>query len=93
MKNGFIKGFLRGVAHGRFSSKRPNPGNTPKRNPLAEVLNRLPHQCSKCHVQTRTLKRLINHHRNEHEMIECRIRRTMRDPVLQHEHLEKLGLA
>lgn len=70
---------------GRFSAKKPN---------LAAKPTQKEHfSCPKCHVSTRSLVRLINHHRNEHEQREARIRRAMKEPILQHEHLEKMGLA
>ena len=94
-----------------FGRKKPNVK-------LPVELSRF--HCPKCLVSTKTLTKLINHHRNEHEQREARIRRvdatpakfpryfakTPRrstrvgsdyyvpdgPPMLQHEHLEKMGL-
>jgi hypothetical protein len=79
---------LIGTIFGRFSAKKPNLAAKPTQKPGKERFS-----CPKCRKTTKSLLRLINHHRNEHEQREARIRRAMKEPMLQHEHLEKMGLA
>jgi len=50
------------------------------------------HPCPACDARPRSLKRLINHFRNSHyDQDELRIRREMKEPVLQWELLEIMG--
>lgn len=50
------------------------------------------HVCPACSARPRSLKRLINHYRTSHyDRDELRIRREMKEPVLQWEILEIMG--